>query len=97
MKKKNDNLKSSRINQKQDNTLKEEKLMNEIVDLKNAVNINWKILNEYIISNLDKDEDNKEEDKDKKEIEDLLNECKSLIESNINVDEKIQKIKKLQK
>ena len=93
MKKKNDNLKSSRIIQKQDNTLKEEKLMNEIVDLKNAVNINWKILNEYIISNLDKDEDNKEEDKDKKEIEDLLNECKSLIESNINVDEKIQKLK----
>ena len=93
MKKKNDNLKSSRILQKQDNTLKEEKLMNEIVDLKNAVNINWKILNEYIISNLDKDEDNKEEDKDKKEIEDLLNECKSLIESNINVDEKIQKLK----
>ena len=93
MKKKNDNLKSSRILQKPDNTLKEEKLMNEIVDLKNAVNINWKILNEYIISNLDKDEDNKEEDKDKKEIEDLLNECKSLIESNINVDEKIQKLK----
>ena len=51
MKKKNDNLKSSRILQKPDNTLKEEKLMNEIVDLKNAVNINWKILNEYIIRN----------------------------------------------
>jgi hypothetical protein len=69
--------------------------MNEIVDLKNAVNINWKILNEYIISNLDKDEGNKneEDEKDKKEIEELLNSCKSLIESNINVDEKIQKLK----
>ena len=95
MKKKNDNIKSSRIMQKPDNSLKEEKLMNEIVDLKNAVNINWKILNEYIISNLNNSEDknNKEDEKDKKEIEELLNECKSLIESNINVDEKIQKLK----
>ena len=97
MKKKNanDNIKSSRIMQKPDNSLKEEKLMNEIVDLKNAVNINWKILNEYIISNLNNNEDkeNKEAEKDKKEIEELLNECKSLIESNINVDEKIQKLK----
>lgn len=91
----NENIKSSRLGQKPDNSLKEEKLMNEIVDLKNAVNINWKILNEYILSNLDKNEDskNKEDEKDKKEIEDLLNECKSLIESNINVDEKIQKLK----
>ena len=96
MKKKsfNENIKSSRLAPKQDNSLKEEKLMNEIVDLKNSVNINWKILNEYILSNLDKNEDNnKEEEKDRKEIEDLLNECKSLIESNINVDEKIQKLK----
>ena len=95
MKKKslNENIKSSRILQKQDNSLKEEKLMNEIIDLKNAVNINWKILNEYIISNLDNNEDNKEDEKDKKEIEELLNTCKSLIESNINVDEKIQKLK----
>ena len=46
------------ILQKQDNSQKEEKLMNEIVDLKNAVNINWKILNEYIISNLDSSKDN---------------------------------------
>ena len=89
--KKKENIKNSRI----DNSSKEEKLMNEIVDLKNAVNINWKILNEYIISNLDKDEGNKneEDEKDKKEIEELLNSCKSLIESNINVDEKIQKLK----
>ena len=95
MKKKsvNENIKSSRFFQKQDNSLKEEKLMNEIIDLKNAVNINWKILNEYIISNLDNDEDKKEDEKDKKEIEELLNSCKSLIESNINVDEKIQKLK----
>ena len=95
MKKKsvNENIKSSRLFQKQDNSLKEEKLMNEIIDLKNAVNINWKILNEYIISNLDNNEDNKEDEKDKKEIEELLNTCKSLIESNINVDEKIQKLK----
>ena len=89
--KKKENIKNSRI----DNSSKEEKLMNEIVDLKNAVNINWKILNEYIISNLDKDEGNKneEDEKDKKEIEELLNSCKSLIESNINEDEKIQKLK----
>ena len=89
--KKKENIKNSRI----DNSSKEEKLMNEIVDLKNAVNINWKILNEYIISNLDKDEGNKneEDEKDKKEIEELLNSCKSLIESNINVEEKIQKLK----
>ena len=93
MRKKSENIKSSRILQKPDNTLKEEKLMNEIVDLKNAVNINWKILNEYIISNLENNEDNKEDDKDKKEIEELLNTCKSLIDSNINVDEKIQKLK----
>ena len=95
MKKKsvNENIKSSRLFQKQDNSLKEEKLMNEIIDLKNAVNINWKILNEYIISNLDNKEDNKEDEKDKKEIEDLLKECKSLIDSNINVDEKIQQLK----
>ena len=89
--KKKETMKSSRI----DNSSKEEKLMNEIVDLKNAVNINWKILNEYIISNLDKDDGNKneEDEKDKKEIEELLNSCKSLIDSNINVDEKIQKLK----
>ena len=81
--------------QKQDNSQKEEKLMNEIVDLKNAVNINWKILNEYIISNLDSSKDNNspEDENERKEIEDLLNSCKSLIDSNINIDEKIQKLK----
>ena len=97
MKKKsfNENIKNNKILQKPDNSLKEENLVNEIIDLKNAVNINWKILNEYIISNLNKDEDNKneEDEKDKKEIEELLNSCKSLIDSNINVDEKIQKLK----
>ena len=69
--------------------------MNEIVDLKNAVNINWKILNEYIISNLDSSKDNNspEDENERKEIEDLLNSCKSLIDSNINIDEKIQKLK----
>ena len=83
------------ILQKQDNSQKEEKLMNEIVDLKNAVNINWKILNEYIISNLDSSKDNNspEDESERKEIEDLLNSCKSLIDSNINIDEKIQKLK----
>ena len=83
------------ILQKQDNSQKEEKLMNEIVDLKNAVNINWKILNEYIISNLDSSKDNNspEDENERKEIEDLLNSCKSLIDSNINIDEKIQKLK----
>ena len=97
MKKKsfNENIKNNKILQKPDNSLKEENLINEIIDLKNAVYINWKILNEYIISNLNKDEDNKneEDEKDKKEIEELLNSCKSLIDSNINVDEKIQKLK----
>ena len=97
MKKKsfNENIKNNKILQKPDNSLKEENLINEIIDLKNAVNINWKILNEYIISNLNKDENNKneEDEKDKKEIEELLNSCKSLIDSNINVDEKIQKLK----
>ena len=97
MKKKsfNENIKNNKILQKPDNSLKEENLINEIIDLKNAVNINWKILNEYIISNLNKDEDNKyeEDENDKKEIEELLNSCKSLIDSNINVDEKIQKLK----
>ena len=83
------------ILQKQDDSQKEEKLMNEIVDLKNAVNINWKILNEYIISNLDSSKDNNspEDENERKEIEDLLNSCKSLIDSNINIDEKIQKLK----
>ena len=83
------------ILQKKDNRQKEEKLMNEIVDLKNAVNINWKILNEYIISNLDSSKDNNspEDENERKEIEDLLNSCKSLIDSNINIDEKIQKLK----
>ena len=83
------------ILQKQDDSQKEEKLMNEIVDLKNAVNINWKILNEYIISNLDSSKDNSspEDENERKEIEDLLNSCKSLIDSNINIDEKIQKLK----
>ena len=86
--------KNNKILKKPDNSLKEENLINEIIDLKNAVNINWKILNEYIISNLDKNESKNEEDeKDKKEIEELLNTCKSLIDSNINVDEKIQKLK----
>ena len=87
--------KKKSILQKQDNSQKEEKLMNEIVDLKNAVNINWKILNEYIISNLDSSKDNNcpEDEHERKEIEDLLNSCKSLIDSNINIDEKIQKLK----
>ena len=93
MKKKNynENIKSSRLSSKQDYSFKEEKLMNEIIDLKKAVNINWKILNEYILSNLDKNKDNKnkKDEKDQKEIEDLLKECKSLIDNNINVDEKI--------
>ena len=98
MKKKSlqENIKSNKIIPKKDNTQKEEKLKNEIVDLKNAVNINWKILNEYIISNLDNSKDsndNPEDEKDRKEIEELLNSCKSLIDSNINIDEKIQKLK----
>ena len=79
-------------NLKQDNSIKENKLMNEIIDLKDAVKINWKILNEYIISNLNNSEDEKDKE-DKKEIEDLLKTCKSLIDSNISVDEKIQKLK----
>ena len=88
--------KNNKLYQKQENTNKEEKLMNEIVDLKNAVNINWKILNEYILSNIENSKDsngNPEDEKDRKEIEDLLNSCKSLIDSNINIDEKIQKLK----
>jgi DNA repair exonuclease SbcCD ATPase subunit len=92
----NESLKSNKITSKQDNTKKEEKLMNEIVDLKNAVNINWKILNEYILSNLDNAKDSKEnpeDEKDRQEIEELLNSCKSLIDNNINIDEKIQKLK----
>ena len=61
MKRKNNNdIKTSK---KQDNSQKEEKLMNDIVDLKNAVNINWKILNEYIISNLDDSKDSNENPK----------------------------------
>ena len=49
-----DNYKKNKSIKKQDDSQNEKKLMNEIVDLKNAVNINWKILNEYILSNLDK-------------------------------------------
>ena len=89
-------LNENKTLKKQDNSQKEEKLMNDIVDLKNAVNINWKILNEYIISTLDNDKNSKENpenEKDRKEIEELLNSCKSLIDSNINIDEKIQKLK----
>ena len=91
-------MKTSRMLHKSDNTQNEEKLMNEIVDLKKAVNINWKILNEYILSNLDNAKDsnskeNPEDEKDRKEIEELLSSCKSLIDSNINIDEKIQKLK----
>ena len=88
--------KNNKHSQKQDSNQKEELLMNEIVDLKNAVNINWKILNEYILSNLDNAKDSKEnpeDEKDRQEIEELLNSCKSLIDSNINIDEKIQKLK----
>ena len=77
MKKKNSNdiTKKKSIIQKQDSAQKEEKLMNEIVDLKNAVNINWKILNENIITNLDstKDSNSPEEEKHREEIEELLN------------------------
>ena len=89
-------LNDNKTLKKQESSQKEEKLMNEIVDLKNAVNINWKILNEYIISTLDNDKNSKENpenEKDRKEIEELLNSCKSLIDSNINIDEKIQKLK----
>jgi len=98
MKKKisNESIKNNKTIQKKEITQNEEKLMNEIVDLKNAVNINWKILNEYIISNLDNEKDSKknpEDEKDRQEIEELLNSCKSLIDSNINIDEKIQKLK----
>ena len=91
-----DNYKKNKSIKKQDDSQNEKKLMNEIVDLKNAVNINWKILNEYILSNLDKEKnsnDNPEDEKDRQEIEELLNSCKSLIDSNINIDEKIQKLK----
>lgn len=94
------NHKSSK-NIKSEININEDKLKNEIVDLKSAVKINWKILNEYILSSIDtKDNDlnnNKnnpeENDNDKSEIEELLKSCKSLIESNIDVDEKIQKLK----
>ena len=91
-----DNYKKNKSIKKQDDSQNEKKLMNEIVDLKNAVNINWKILNEYILSNLDKEKnsnDNPKDEKDRQEIEELLNSCKSLIDSNINIDEKIQKLK----
>ena len=96
MKKKNQNesVKNNKLSPKKDNYQNEKKLKNEIVDLKNAVNINWKILNEFILSNLDNSKDSKENDeKDRKEIEELLSSCKSLIDSNINMDEKIQKLK----
>ena len=98
MKKKisNNTIANNKTFQKKQNTSNEEQLMNEIVDLKKAVNINWKILNEYILSNLDNEKDSKEnpeDEKDRKEIEELLNSCKSLIDSNINIDEKIQKLK----
>ena len=95
MKKKNQNesVKNNKLSPKKDNYQNEKKLKNEIVDLKNAVNINWKILNEFILSNLDNSKDSKENDeKDRKEIEELLSSCKSLIDSNINMDEKIQKL-----
>ena len=97
MKKKNANniSKNYKLSPGKNNIQNEKKLKNEIVDLKNAVNINWKILNEYIISNLDSSKDNNspEDENERKEIEDLLNSCKSLIDSNINIDEKIQKLK----
>ena len=98
MKKKasNNSIKNKQVFPKKQKISSEKKLMNEIVDLKKAVNINWKILNEYILSNLDKEKDSKEnpeDEKDKKEIEELLNSCKSLIDSNINIDEKIKKLK----
>ena len=70
-------------NSNKENSIKENKLINEIIDLKDAVKINWKILNEYIISNLNNSEDEKDKE-DKKEIEDLLKTCKSLIDSNIS-------------
>jgi len=98
MKKKNanDSSKNHKLSPGKNNIQNEKKLKNEIVDLKNAVNINWKILNEFILSNLDNSKDSKEnpeDENDRKEIEDLLNSCKSLIDSNINIDEKIQKLK----
>ena len=98
MKKKNANniSKNYKLSPGKNNIQNEKKLKNEIVDLKNAVNINWKILNEFILSNLDNSKDSKENpenENDRKEIEDLLNSCKSLIDSNINIDEKIQKLK----
>ena len=84
----------SKINpsSKQENSIKENKLINEIIDLKDAIKINWKILDEFIISSLNNTEDEKEKE-DKKEIEDLLKTCKSLIENNISVGENIQKLK----
>ena len=98
MKKKHnsDSTKHSKLSPKKGNNENEKKLKNEIVDLKNAVNINWKILNEFILSNLDNSKESKEnpeDEKERQEIEELLNSCKSLIDSNINIDEKIQKLK----
>ena len=98
MKKKNANniSKNYKLSPGKNNIQNEKKLKNEIVDLKNAVNINWKILNEFILSNLDNSKDSKENpenENDRKEIEDLLNSFKLLIDSNINIDEKIQKLK----
>ena len=78
MKKKHnsDGAKHTKLSPKKENNQNEKQLKNEIVDLKNAVNINWKILNEFILSNLDNSKESKEnpeDEKERQEIEELLN------------------------
>ena len=84
--------------QNESSSMEEENLMNEINDLKNNVILNWKTLNEFIklnlnINNKTENIENELNISEKNEIEDLLNSCKSLMENNININEKIQKLK----
>ena len=70
------------MNSSRDNT---SNLLEDIIDLKSTINLNWKVFADYISSHSNKDES--------KEIKKLLDSCKKLIDDNITCASDIRKIK----
>lgn len=70
------------MNSCRDNT---SNLLEDIIDLKSTINLNWKVFADYISGHSNKDES--------KEIKKLLDSCKKLIDDNITCASDIRKIK----
>lgn len=69
------------MNSRRDNS----NIMEDIVDLKSTINLNWKVFADYIMNNNNESND--------EEVKTLLDSCKKLIDENITCASDIRKLK----